>query len=440
VARDFDLEEDFDPWIRNPHAQTILGFLWRDWALYVPPSSNTDDRWHTLRYVSVAAAAATRNNSNDKPFFWDHRERVSTPDGDWFHADTKYCCPDGSTKKDDATTTKTPLVILLHGLESSSESPVTTELARAFLTNGMDCVGLNFRGCSGEPNDTLRFYHLGFTDDLRHYLSLVRQRRPHSPVYLAGFSLGANAVLQCLGELGARAGDEFHIAGAAVLCAPLDQTRNTPVLAQPGLRRDVYSRSLLRNLKRRAQVARERFGDGDESTFDKFDYGRAMAATTITEFDDAFTAQIYGFDGVWDYYEKTSSIHSLDHIAVPTLILNAADDPFFDPTVWPVDKSCDNNQKVGSAPPVKLLRSDFGGHLGFCFHQVADPDDDRLVRQQHNHKTAPPSWAALQLARFVSHVERDPRTERLRRERDERAFYERTSIFRFANFRQESSE
>lgn len=86
-------------------------------------------------------------------------------------------------------------------------------------------------------------------------------------------------------------------------------------------------------------MALERFGDGDESTTDKFDYARAMAATTITEFDDAFTAKIYGFDGVWDYYEKTSSIHSLNRIAVPTFILNATDDPFFDPTVWPMEKT-----------------------------------------------------------------------------------------------------
>lgn len=162
-----------------------------------------------------------------------------------------------------------------------------------------------------------------------------------------------------------------------------------------------------------------------------------MAATTITEFDDAFTAKIYGFDGVWDYYEKTSSIHSLNRIAVPTFILNATDDPFFDPTVWPMEKTTIIMQPWHH--PSNCCAPTLAVTLAFCFHQVADPDDDRLVRQEHNNNTAP-SWAALQLARFVAHVERDPRTEWLRRERDERAFYERTSIFRFANFRQESSE
>jgi len=393
-------DDDFDPplWLRNCHVQTIAGFLWREHVKEGSYVSRSEGPWRMIsRLWNAFLSSANSNNQQAQPAFWDHRERIETPDGDWFHADSKMV-----SKHHKNNDKPPPTVLIVHGLESNTNSPAVKEMAVSFQAQGMNVVGLNFRGCSGTPNDTLGGYHLGFTDDLRLYLDKLvaeneRQARP--TIYLAGFSLGANVVLKCLGELGAAAVTEYNIAGAAVLCAPLDQARNAPQLAAPGINRSVYSRNLMRTMKERVRESLDRFCDGDEQT-DKFDYQRCMQATTITEIDDAFIAPVYGFRDCWDYYQQTSSIHFLDSIAVPTLILNAEDDPFFDSQQpWPVNRSVEN----GGNLPLKLIRTKYGGHLGYVWHRV-ESDDPRLLpapmEEQHT-----PSWAAAQLGRFLGHVQ-----------------------------------
>lgn len=375
--------ENFDPvpWMSNCHVQTIGGFLFRDAGAsssYVPKND-------AAAVIARIFEAIFPDSDKEEPSVWDSRERIETPDGDWFHADTKYA----SNKKEGYDA---PTVIFLHGLESNSDSPICKEMAQAFNSHGMNCVCLNFRGCSGTPNDKVGGYHLGFTDDLKQYLSLMKERGNKSPIYLSGFSLGANTILKCLGELGEAAVAEYGIAGAAAFCAPLDQSRNSFTLAQPGINREIYTNKLLRTMKERAVYQLERFCDGDEDT-DKFDYKGVISAETITDYDEAFIARIYGFKDCWDYYQQTSSIFYLDKIAVPTLILNAKDDPFFDPESWPVEKSVEH----GGTAPLKMIRMDKGGHLGFFFHQV-EGDDDRLVSNQ-------PSWAVTELGRFLGHVQ-----------------------------------
>jgi len=387
------------PWLSNCHVQTIGGFLLRESAslskacAYVPKNPANA---MTRILSSVAAAAAKTVEQQQEDAFWDQRERIETPDGDWFHADTKFV-------KDNKNA---PTVILLHGLESNSDSPAVKDMARAFHNNNMHCTCLNFRGCSGTPNDTIGGYHLGFTDDLKFYLDLIRQRNSSinaggnqvsQPIYLSGFSLGANAVLKCLGELGQDAVEQYDIAGAAVLCAPLDQAKNTKTFSQPGINREIYNKNLLQSMKKRVDDQLERFCNGDKNT-DRFDYYRAMAAETVSEFDDAYIAPVYGFKDCHDYYQQTSSIFYLDDIAVPTLILNAKDDPFFDPTVWPTEKSVEH----GGRAPLKMVQTAYGGHLGYFFHQINinsddDPDDDDA-----------PFWAAAELGRFVQHVQSHP--------------------------------
>ena len=403
-----DDEDDFDPplWLRNSHVQTIAGFLWREHVSEGSYVSRSEGPWRMISRLWDASLSSANSNNQEtmqaQPAFWDHRERIETPDGDWFHADSKMVSKhhnDNDNKNNDGPP---PTVLIVHGLESNTDSPAVKEMAVSFRAQGMNVVGLNFRGCSGTPNDTLGGYHLGFTDDLRLYLDKLvaeneGQARP--TIYLAGFSLGANVVLKCLGELGAAAVTEYNIAGAAVLCAPLDQARNAPQLAAPGINRSVYSRNLLKTMKERVRESLDRFCDGDEET-DKFDFQRCMQATTITEIDDAFIAPVYGFRDCWDYYQQTSSIHFLNSIAVPTLILNAEDDPFFDSQQpWPVNRSVEN----GGILPLKLIRTKYGGHLGYVWHRV-ESDDPRLLptsmEEQHT-----PSWAAAKLGHFLGHVQ-----------------------------------
>ena len=131
----------------------------------------------------------------------------------------------------------------------------------------------------------------------------------------------------------------------------------------------------------------------NEEPLHKFDLPRALAAKTVTEFDDAFIAPIYDFEDCWDYYRKTSSGYFLESIAVPSFVLNAKDDPFFDPAAHPVEKTV----LFGGKAPVQIHRTDYGGHCGFCFQQYDESDDD---------ETSLPSvsWMPLELARFLQHV------------------------------------
>ena len=403
IAAGFLLSEPFDPWITNGHWQSILGFFLRESCSYVPGSSVFDALSYTLDQVRERMIRVRQQqrgetkkyqvaNQNESPPFWDVRERIETPDGDWFHADTKF-----GNDVDDSTVSSTirPIVILLHGLQSSSDSALSQEMARAFVTRGMTCTCLNFRGCSGQPNDTLGGYHLGFTNDLQHYLQLLRNRGNTAPVYLSGFSLGANVVLKCLGELSDRAFSTYNIHGAAVLSSPLDQEKNSRVFGQPfSIQRFVYTNHLLASLRKRAEYQLKRFANGDPNT-NLFDYDGIVNAETISDFDTAFIAKIYGFDNCWDYYAQTSSGKFLKDITVPTLVLNALDDPFFDPNVWPVEHS----YEYGGTAPVKMIRTAHGGHLGFSFQKV-DPNDQRLKEKPQI------GWASIQVARFLDYVQR----------------------------------
>lgn len=367
---DFQLFERFNPLFADPHIQSIGGFLARQRGIgsYVPKTNG-----YGKLLAEVTKSLLTSDNTESIPF-WDSRERIETPDGDWFHADSKR----SETADHDDTTT--PTLVLIHGLESNSESPLTIEMAQANIKS-MHVTCINFRGCSGEPNDSIGGYHLGFTDDVKHYLTILKQRRPDAPVYLAGFSLGANVVLKCLGELKETAVTDWNIHGAVALAAPLDQELNAKALAQPGVNRLVYTNMLLKSLKRKAQFQLDRFCNGDPNTT-AFDYRRGMAAETITDFDDAFIAPIYGFRDCWDYYRQTSSRYFLDSIAVPTLVLNAKDDPFFDPNSWPAT----------AGDHIRLERMESGGHLGFGFHQL----ESDVVPET--------SWAPHQMALFFQHI------------------------------------
>ena len=380
IITSFKVTEDFDPKIVNGHVQSILGFFLRETCAYVPRNESPLDFFQRIQNGFKMSSKETDNAS-----FWDRRERIETHDGDWFHVDYK-----DSTA---TMTTVSPTVFLLHGLQSSSYGNLAVEMTRAYIEAGMNVAALNFRGCSKDaegnnlPNDTLGAYHLGFTKDLLQFMEIFHQREPNTPIYLSGFSLGANVVLKCLGDLGEHAAD-WNIQGAAVLCAPLDQIMNAPVLARPfSIQRYVYTDGLLKSLKKMALSQLERL-----NAFDKVSVELISSAETISEFDDAFIAPIYGFQDCWDYYRQTSSIHVVDRIAVPTLVVNAKDDPFFDNNVWPTHLSCEN----GGPSPLKMVHFRSGGHLGFVFHQV-ESDDERIG-------STTPSFGSYNAARFLEHV------------------------------------
>ncbi|KAL7473617.1 hypothetical protein ACHAXS_014100 [Conticribra weissflogii] len=377
------------PILRNNHLQSIFGVFLRK----IPECAYFDS---SIRNVAGIVNQLSQVNPFSHPDerhsdFWDERQRIQSEcSEDFFNADIKYA---GVKEVSYHSHGSKGLVVLIHGLESNSNSSIASDIGTACIEKGFDVVCLNFRGCCGSPNDTLGGYHLGFTNDLRHFLNVLKQSQitiQKVPIYLSGFSLGANVVVKCLGELGSKAYTDFNIVGAAVTGAPFDAERVVGHLDSPGINRSFYSKKFLQNLKQRARAQLERHCKSDPFT-SKFDYLGAMGATSIRKFEDAYTSKIYGFESSADYYHRNSCYYFLKAVAVPLFILNAGDDPFFDPDFFPIEESVDG----GAIAPIKMERTQYGGHLGFMFHQLSE-EEKKIERKS--------SWMPMELARFVNHV------------------------------------
>ncbi|MBI4962749.1 MAG: alpha/beta fold hydrolase [Desulfomonile tiedjei] len=262
------------------------------------------------------------------------RSRIDTPDGDFLDLDTSTV---GSEKA----------VIVLHGLEGDSTRSYVLGMVKALNKNGWDAVAMNFRGCSGECNKTLRFYHSGDTGDLATVISHVSAQGKYSEIALVGFSLGGNVVLKYLGERGA--GVPAIIRRAAAISVPCDLTSGSVKLAEPSNR--LYMKRFLRMLRKKIRMKMAAMpglisDDGYETV------------KSFKEFDDRYTAPAHGFQNAEDYWEKASSKPFFAAVSVPTLLINAADDPFLSKQCFPTDEA--------QASPLLFLEvPDHGGHVGF---------------------------------------------------------------------------
>ena len=269
-----------------------------------------------------------------------HRDRWETPDGDFIDLDWNVV-PPASNGADTR-----PLLVLFHGLEGSSVSHYAITLMRAATAIGWSGVVVNFRGCSGESNRLPRAYHSGDSDEIDWILRRLRALCPDRPCYAVGVSLGGNALLKWLGERQAGAGDCLR--AAAAISAPLDLTACGHHLAR-GFNR-IYTQYFLRTLKRNATEKLRRYPG-------LFDERRMSAANSLYEFDDVVTAPLHGFAGADDYWRKASSKPWLTGIRLPTLVLNAQNDPFLPAQALPLARQ--------AAASVRLEFPRQGGHVGF---------------------------------------------------------------------------
>jgi predicted alpha/beta-fold hydrolase len=264
------------------------------------------------------------------------RERWNTPDNDFIDIDWL----DAGAAED------APLVVLFHGLEGSSRSHYARALMHALARRGWAGAVAHFRGCSGEPNRLPRAYHSGDSAEIDWVLRRFRQRFPLRTIHAAGVSLGGNALLKWLGEQEGAARD--IVQSAAAVCAPLDLTAAGMAL-QRGFNR-LYAKNFLVTLKPGALAKLERFPG-------LFDRRRMLAAKTLFDFDDAVTAPVHGFRDAADYWLRASSKPWLPGVRVPTLVLNALNDPFLPAAALP------GAHQVSSA--VTLDYPAGGGHVGF---------------------------------------------------------------------------
>ena len=264
------------------------------------------------------------------------RERWNTPDGDFIDLDWV------------GTAAHAPLVVLFHGLEGSSQSHYAKALMAKALALGWNGCVPHFRGCSGEPNRAPRAYHAGDSAEVGWIVAQLRRRYPDIALFLAGVSLGGNQLLKWLGERGLAA--RRQVTAAAGVSAPLDLTACGKVLDH-GINRHVYTRSFLKTLKPKALDKLREFPE-------LADYRQIAAARSFKEFDRYFTAPVHGFIDHHDYWHHASSKPLLKSIAVPTLVLNARNDPFMPESALP------GRDEV--APCVELDFPHHGGHVGFA--------------------------------------------------------------------------
>ncbi len=261
------------------------------------------------------------------------RERWDTPDGDFIDLDWA----DGGGSG--------PWVVLFHGLEGNSRSHYALALMRELRARGWRGVVPHFRGCSGEPNRLPRAYHSGDSAEIGWVLGRLRARLK-GPLFAAGVSLGGNALLKWLGEQGEAAG--ALVSAAAAASAPLDLALSGDALAR-GLN-CLYTRHFLATLKPRS-LAKLTAHPG------LYDGPAVARAATLREFDNLVTAPVHGFRDTDDYWARASSRPFLGRIRLPTLVLNARNDPFVPPACLPAARE--------AGPEVSLEFPEDGGHAGF---------------------------------------------------------------------------
>jgi len=295
-------------WLRGPHAQTI----WP--ALFAP-----------------------------RPRLVYRRERWETPDGDFIDLDWADDLLPG------ASPATRPLLVLFHGLEGNSDSHYARALMAAANARGCTGVVVHFRGCSGEPNRRPRAYHSGDSEEADWVLRRIAAWRAaagaRGALLAVGVSLGGNVLLKWLGERGSAA--EFVAAAAAV--SPPQDLHAGAISLSSGFNR-LYTLNFLATLRRKSLAMLERHPG-------LFDAGRVARSRDFFAFDDLVTAPLHGFDGAIDYWTRSSCRPLLGGITVPTLVINALNDPFLPPSA--LATSAEVSRAVQLEYPAQ------GGHVGF---------------------------------------------------------------------------
>ena len=281
-----------------------------------------------------------------RPLVVYRRERWDTPDGDFIDLDWTEPQDQGLRNVDP----RQPLLVLFHGLEGNSNSHYARSLMFTAAQRGWRGVVVHFRGCSGELNRLPRAYHSGDSAEIDWILRRLRGVHDAGPLFAVGISLGGNALLKWLGEQGDAAASVVQ--RAAAISAPVDLHAAADALER-GFNM-TYTRNFLVTMKHKS-IAKLHLHPG------LFDATQLRATRTLREFDDLVTSRLHGYKNVDDYYTRASSKPLLAHITVPTLLLNARNDPFLPGSALP-------ETSMLSAAVTAVFPGD-GGHVGFPDHQ-----------------------------------------------------------------------
>ena len=293
----------FLPYFRNPHLATIAGNFWK---------RPTDEVRFPTRQVQYPGEPGTQVLVEENR-------------------------PEGAARGE---------VLMMHGLEGSSQSGYMVSMALALARAGYVAHRVNMRSCGGTEHLTPTLYHSGLTADLLAMLEAFHAQG-RGPLFLVGYSLGGNVVLKLAGELGQRA--QGLISGVCAVSTPIDLHECVRALGKRSnwIYEQRFVKRLCERYRRRHATAPDRF------QLDGIDNVR-----TIFQFDDLCTAKAFGFGDAANYYRTQSSLSFLPSIQVPTLLLQAEDDPMIPFGIF----ACD---EVRSNPNLRLVATPHGGHLGF---------------------------------------------------------------------------
>jgi hypothetical protein len=290
-------------------------------------------------------------------------------------------------------------IILVHGLEGSSESQYMLGITGKALALGMNVIRYNQRNCGGTDAFAPVLYHSGLSNDVAAVAREVIARDGVSRLALVGFSMGGNIVLKLAGEWGAQAPPQFR--AVAACCPAIDLAASADALHEPSNR--IYERYFLWALHRR-MLQKARLFPGH------FDVSRLRGIRSLREFDDKVTAYYCGFTGVDDYYNRASAAHVIDRIAAPALVLYAANDPF-------VRLTAETRRKISSNPNIAFVETADGGHCAFVGPAVGSPvrspagvgdasdgryhDDQPHDDRPHNDHYDDGYWAEHEIVNFL---------------------------------------
>jgi predicted alpha/beta-fold hydrolase len=308
-----DAMKEFVPsrWLRNPHAMTIAATFWRRKYSRLPASSS--------RLFEVEPGTQVRSE-----------------------------CHMQENPRDHAT------IVLLHGLEGSSESGYMLGIAEKAWVSGFNVVRLNQRNCGGTERLTQTLYHSGLSGDIRSVISELIERDQLPEIFAVGFSMGGNLVLKMAGESADSAPPQIR--GFIAVAPALDLAACADALGEP--RNFVYQRHFVRGLKRRMRLKTGLFPH-------IFPVDGMRNIQSVREFDEFITARFCGFAGADDYYKRSSALQLVAQIRKPCMILTSLDDPF-------VPISSFNNPAIRDNPCIELIITKHGGHCAFISNERGD--------------------------------------------------------------------
>jgi predicted alpha/beta-fold hydrolase len=315
------------PTLRSGHRMTLYGWGNPRYFPRLPPSS--------IRYFDVADDARVLAHCHWQPSAWEH-----------------------------------PALILLHGLNASSDAHYMRGIASKAFARGFNVLRLNQRNCGNTEHLSAGLFHSGLTADAKFVIDELTAVDGISRIAVAGYSLGGNLALKLAGEYDAAPPESLR--AVAAVSPILEISLCVHALERPS--NFLYQWNFVRDLKRRMQ-RKERFWPG------RFDLSRLGLIRTVRQFDDAYTAPHFGFRDAEDYYHRASAMRCVDRIRVPALVITSEDDPFVPPAPF-------RDAKVTGNPFITLKVSKYGGHCGFIGPTNGSEDDGY--------------WAERQIVEFVA--------------------------------------